>query len=178
LTDTAGIRETDEIIEQEGIKRSIQAADIADLVLLVLDASLSSSQDDDLFSSLDPKKTLVVLNKADLLPSDRVPSSGILVSAKNLTGIDTLKQAIKQKLFSTEHLTSDQIILTKERHHQALVQAQKYLGLAIQGLQTGLSPELLSMDMRACLHELGTIIGTNITEDILNAIFSKFCVGK
>ena len=178
LTDTAGIRETDEIIEQEGIKRSIQAADIADLVLLVLDASLSSRQDDDLFSSLDPKKTLVVLNKADLLPSDRVPSSGILVSAKNLTGIDTLKQAIKQKLFSTEHLTSDQIILTKERHHQALVQAQKYLGLAIQGLQTGLSPELLSMDMRACLHELGTIIGTNITEDILNAIFSKFCVGK
>jgi tRNA modification GTPase len=178
LTDTAGIRETDEIIEQEGIKRSIQAADIADLVLLVLDASLSSRQDDDLFSSLDPKKTLVVLNKADLLPSDRAPSSGILVSAKNLTGIDTLKQAIKQKLFSTEHLTSDQIILTKERHHQALVQAQKYLGLAIQGLQTGLSPELLSMDMRACLHELGTIIGTNITEDILNAIFSKFCVGK
>ncbi len=178
LTDTAGVRETEEIIEQEGIKRSIQAASDADLVLFVIDASCKNAPPLDLLSSLKKEKTIVVYNKADLLESQAYQLPGILVSAKNLKGIERLKEEIKNRLFSSKHLTNDQIILTKERHHQALVQAECFLDQVIKGLQSSLSPELLSMDIRACLHELGTIIGTNITEDILNAIFSKFCVGK
>lgn len=179
LTDTAGVRETQERIEQEGIKRSLQAAQTADLILFVIDASANlDSSTVELLSSLDAQKTIIVLNKADLISESPFYKEGILISAKNHVGIEDLKKEIKERLFSSQNIANDQIILTKERHHKALMQAGHYLKQVIEGLRSDLSPELLAMDMRACLFELGTIIGTNITEDILNAIFSKFCVGK
>lgn len=179
LTDTAGVRVTQERIEQEGIKRSLQAAQTADLILFVIDASAKSDTATiELLSSLDAQKTIIVLNKADLISENPSNKQGVLISAKNHVGIEDLKKEIKERLFSSQNIANDQIILTKERHHKALIQAENYLKQVIEGLRSDLSPELLAMDMRACLFELGTIVGTNITEDILNAIFSKFCVGK
>lgn len=180
LTDTAGIRQTHERIEQEGIRRSLEAAHDADLILFVIDAATPiDSMSSSLLSSLDPKKTIIVWNKVDLVESkSNFFPQGVLVSAKNKLGIDQLKKEIESRIFTYSGIANDQIVLTKERHASALNKAKEHLNSVLQGLVSNLSPELLSIDMRCCLQELGTIIGTNITEDILNAIFSKFCVGK
>ncbi len=177
LTDTAGIRETEEIIEKEGIKRSYISAQEADLILHVIDSS--SSVQAPMFETNYESKTLTVFNKIDLAQSRfENNDSTIHISAKNSLGIDDLKRAIKSKIFKKDSIMNDQIIITKERHHAAILNALNYLHLVREGLQSDLSPELLSIDIKASLKELGTIIGTDVTEDILNAIFSQFCVGK
>lgn len=180
LVDTAGIRETEEIIEQEGIKRSFAAAENSDVVLLVIDAQRGWAEKNlDLYNKLDPSKLLIVYNKIDLAElKDEPKENEVYISAKNHVGIESLKKKIVEIAFKRDDHQADHLILTKERHFQALKHASFYLYQVIEGLKKDLSPELLSMDMKECLKELGTIIGTNITEDILNAIFSKFCVGK
>jgi len=181
LTDTAGLRDTAEIIEQEGIRRSLQAAKRADLVLAVLDASEGwSPHAQHLIATLDAKKTLVVWNKID--KSTNLPTSShpheVFVSAKTLHGMDHLKEKIQELVLNNHISANDQILITSQRHFQALRQAKDFIEAAIEGLQNTISPELLSLEIKSSLKELGTILGTNITEDVLSAIFSKFCVGK
>jgi tRNA modification GTPase len=182
LTDTAGIRETEECIEQEGIKRSFHAAQQADLVLLILDVQRGWDEElKKLLSELSSHRTLLVWNKIDTLhatPQGCDHPHQVFISAETHKGLDTLKEAIRHLIWHQGVPLNDQILITSQRHHQALLNAIQYLENAMQGLQTHLSPELLSMDVKAALKELGTIIGTNITEDVLSAIFSKFCVGK
>lgn len=180
LTDTAGIRETDEIIEQEGIKRSFKAAEAADLVLFVIDARESINPS--LFSTLDPDKTILVWNKMDLLGPQSFPHvegfTQVLFSVKEYRGCKELKEKIEQKIQLGRDLSKDQILITSERHYLALKQAHEFVSAALDGLTSDLSPELLLIDLKESLTSLGEIIGTNVTEDILSAIFSKFCVGK
>lgn len=174
LIDTAGIRETDDLIEVEGVKRSYAAAQEADLILYVLD----STQNDEPLS-LPPKKTMLIWNKIDL-PHGPPPEYEHCtpVSTKTGEGLGALKEAIEKMVWSNGAPPKDEIIITQERHHSALVRAAASLADLIAGLEQGISPELLTADMREALLALGTIIGTNITEDILTSIFSKFCVGK
>lgn len=179
LVDTAGIRETEEVIEQEGIRRSKRALEEADLVLLVLDAA-SPTINQELIESASKKKTLVIWNKIDLphapLPSVALPS--VSVSAKEGWGLKELHDKIDALLWQQGPPSKEEVLITNLRHKHALFSAIEGLNALIGGLQRGVSPEFLSSDMRKVLQELGTIIGTNITEDILSAIFSKFCVGK
>ena len=100
------------------------------------------------------------------------------VSAKEGSGLDDLRQQIDRIIWHKGPPAKDEIVITSLRHHQALTNAIDALQILIEGLKTGVSPEFVSSDMRKVLSELGTIIGTNITEDILSAIFSKFCIGK
>jgi tRNA modification GTPase len=177
LIDTAGIRETDEPIEQEGIRRSKQAMERADLILLVLDASRALSEEDHhLIASAPPHRTLLIRNKMDLAPAS--PEQGIPVSAKLGWGLDALREAIDQTIWRNGPPSKEEVLITNVRHKQALSAAILSCTHLIDGLKTNVSPEFLSSDMRATLSELGTIIGSDITEDILSAIFSKFCVGK
>lgn len=182
LTDTAGIRETEEIIEQEGIKRSFQAAEKADIILLVVDIQDGwSSQEQKLLSRLPQDKTLLIWNKIDTTSKAISICSHphqVFISAKTGEGLENLKQGIYHIIEQKEFISNDQLIITNQRHYQALNQAYKAVQAALIGLQENLSPEFLSIEIKSALHELGTIIGTNISEDILNAIFSKFCVGK
>lgn len=182
LTDTAGIRDTEESIEKEGIKRSFLAAENADLILFVLDIHQGwTSQSEKLLSELDLAKTLIVWNKTDIpytKPSNCMHPHQVFISAKTEEGLETLKQEIKNMIWQGKFPSNDQILLTSQRHHEALVEASLYVKNTLLGLQEERSPELLSIDIKSALKELGTIVGTNITEDILNAIFSKFCVGK
>lgn len=182
LTDTAGIRETEESIESEGIKRSFHAAKQADLVLLILDIHQGWNQDAQaLLSQLITFKTLIVWNKIDTpytQPVDCTHPHQVFISAKTEEGLDLLKATIKDLVLHQGIAMNDQILITNQRHYQALVDAAHYIENALTGLQAGLSPEFLSIEIKSALKELGTIIGTNITEDILSAIFSKFCVGK
>jgi len=178
LVDTAGIRETEEIVEKEGIRRSQTAMKEADLILLLLDASRPlENQDLQLLANAPKEKTLVVWNKIDLgKPSLDIPS--IQISARERMGLDELKAAIDRIIWKEGPPSKEEVLITKLRHHQALTNAIAFCQAVIAGLKSGISAEFVASDMRATLNELGTIIGTNVTEDILSAIFSKFCLGK
>jgi tRNA modification GTPase len=179
LVDTAGIRATDEIVEQEGIRRSHQALQEADLILLVLDATRGVQEtDQELLKIAHPQKTLVIWNKVDLPSVHQKPGNSLEVSAKQGLGLDALRQAIDQKIWRSGPPSKEEIVITNQRHHQALNQAIESVQLVIEGLQNRISAEFVAADMRRALLGLGTIIGTDISEDILSAIFSKFCVGK
>ncbi|MBS0627120.1 MAG: tRNA uridine-5-carboxymethylaminomethyl(34) synthesis GTPase MnmE, partial [Verrucomicrobia bacterium] len=182
LVDTAGIRETSEKVEKEGIKRSKEAMQTADLVLLVLDASSPLCPESLSLLDITPKeKTLLILNKTDL-PHTLPPSTHffphVLLSALTGKGIDLLKEAIQTFIWKKGPPAKDEVILTHLRHKEALDRACDLLSSVIQGLNEDISPEFLSFDMRKCLFELGTILGINISEEILNSVFSKFCIGK
>jgi tRNA modification GTPase len=182
LTDTAGIRSTDELVEQEGIRRSKAAMQSADLILLVLDASKDlEEQDKQLLAQVPTAKTVVIWNKNDLphhpLPSLEIPHV-VCLSAKQKTGLEGLRQAIDAVIWQEGPPSKNEVLVTNIRHKEALVEALQSCQQLIDGLQSGVSPEFLSIDMRQTLTSLGTIIGTNITEDILSSIFSKFCIGK
>ncbi|QZA59368.1 tRNA modification GTPase MnmE [Candidatus Rhabdochlamydia porcellionis] len=179
LIDTAGIRETKEIIEQEGIRRSKEAMQKADLVLLLLDASLPlCPHANQLLSIVDAKKTLLVWNKSDIASILPDRENSLLISAKNQTGIEALKQKISQMIWQKAPPSKEEVLITNIRHEKNLLNAAISLKRVIDGLHTNVSPEFLSFDLKICLQELGEIIGHDITEDILTAIFSKFCVGK
>jgi tRNA modification GTPase len=182
LIDTAGIRETDERIEKEGIRRSLDAMDKADLILLLLDASRSlEPQDLALLAQVPTEKTVLVWNKIDLstvaFPNVSTAET-VKISAKENIGFKDLHAAIDKLVWQKRRPSREEVVITNHRHKQALSQAIATMETLINGLKNGVSPEFLSSDMRKILQELGTIIGTNITEDILSAIFSKFCVGK
>lgn len=181
LIDTAGIRSTEEIIEQEGIKRTKAAMETADLILLVLDSSLSLSEEEqELLRQVPPEKTLVVWNKNDIgKPQVSLPHPHVVeISAKQKLGIEELKKKIDAVIWTKGPPSREEVMITSSRHKEALEKAIIACKNVLHGLQNGVSPEFLSMDMRQTLSELGKIIGTNITEDILSAIFSKFCIGK
>lgn len=179
LVDTAGIRDTEELVEQEGIRRSHQALQEADLVLLVLDATRGVEENDqELLARAPSHKTLVIWNKVDLPSPHPKPENALEISAKEGLGIEQLREAINQKIWRSGPPSKEEIVITNSRHHQALNQAIESVKLVIEGLQTKVSAEFVAADMRRALLELGTIIGTDISEDILSAIFSKFCVGK
>ena len=181
LMDTAGIRVSNEVVEQEGIRRSRTAMERADIVLLVLDAtSPLDGEGKELLAAAPKGKTIVVWNKIDLEHGD-LPEQGlpmVALSAKTKAGLEELKEAITSKVFVKGVPSKEDVVITHVRHARALNQAGTALGSVIEGLEEGVSPEFLTADMREALMQLGTIIGTNITEDILSSIFSTFCVGK
>jgi tRNA modification GTPase len=178
LLDTAGVRKTEEVVEKEGIRRTKQAVQEADFVLLILDASRGLTEEDlALLEMTQEKKRLVVYNKIDLQEPERMEGC-VYISAKERMGLDGLKEKIEQLIWRKGPPSKEELFITNVRHKEALQNAEKALAQLISGLKAGVSPEFLSSDMRLALSELGTIIGTDITEDILSAIFSKFCVGK
>lgn len=181
LTDTAGIRDTEELIEQEGIKRSFKAMQAADLVLLVLDASRPlGPQEEKLLNDAPKEKSLLIWNKIDL-PSQVSTTSfphQIQISAKEGIGLEELKKKIEECVWREGPPAKDEVVLTSLRHKEAILEASNSLTQVIQGLQSGLSAEFVSSDMRAALKALARIIGRDISEDILSSIFAKFCVGK
>lgn len=179
LLDTAGIRETAEIIEQEGIRRSKQALEQADIILLVLDAHRGIEPPDEVLLKSSPShKTVLVWNKIDLPTPHLMPEGAVAVSAKAGIGLSDLNREIDRVVWQKGPPAKDEVTITNIRHKQALDLALGSLKALIQGLKSGVSPEFLSSDMRKTLSELATIIGSDITEDVLTAIFSKFCVGK
>lgn len=180
LIDTAGIRATSEVVEQEGIRRSHKTMHDADLVLLLLDASLPLSENDQkLIQEVPQEKTILVWNKIDLQKPTSIPwHSTVEISAKEKIGIENLKAAIENLIWKKGPPSKEEVTITQLRHYTALQNAITHCQAVIQGLRQKVSPEFTASDLRTALSELGTIIGTNVTEDILSAIFSKFCLGK
>lgn len=187
LQDTAGIRKSEERIEAEGIARSWKAAKEADLILVVLDASAGLLEEDqEILSHCDPKQTLLIWNKVDLLDAEersekRVQLEGwpwqVLVSAKEGLHLERISEQLKA-LLSEGRDFDREVLITSARHKEALERSKQAISQVIVGLEQELSPELLSADLREAISQLGILIGAHVSEDILSAVFSKFCVGK
>lgn len=179
LIDTAGIRETTEAIEEEGIRRSKKAIERADVVLLVLDVTRKCEKP---LLDLPPHKTIAIWNKIDL-PHDRpLPllsfSHVVEVSSHTKVGLESLQDAINRIIWQEGTPHREEIVVTSLRHQEALVEAIGACSRVVDGLKQCASAEFVSYDMRCALQSLGTIIGSNITEEILTKVFSTFCIGK
>ena len=183
--DTAGIRSTADEIEQIGIERTYQKLAEATIVLWIVDECPDAEMTEEMRQRCEGKGLITILNKIDKTPDLSTPSwlatlpgRHILLSAKYGTGIDELEQMIFEAANLPE-VTENDVIVTRARHYEALVHAHEDLERVIEGLQMELSGDLLSEDLRSCLHHLGEITGGEITTDeTLGAIFSEFCVGK
>jgi tRNA modification GTPase len=185
LIDTAGIRETDDPIEVEGVRRAQEKIAAADLVLLVVDGVVGFLPEDaHAFSGCDVKKTLLVVNKCDLgvlggavypVENDKV----LTVSSKRGDGLSQLQNAISTQLLgATSGERSEDVVLTERRHREALVGARGAL-LRLEGLLGGGLPlECLAVELREALSALGLITGETTPDEILEQIFGRFCVGK
>jgi tRNA modification GTPase len=179
--DTAGIRQTQDEVEQIGITRTYTAIDKARIVLWLIDAEPSTEEISDILQRTENKKLIVIKNKADKADNNSYNSLKlpfVTISAKFGTGIDELEQAIYEAA-DIPALTENDIIVTNARHYDALVRAHESIQRVIDGLQIQLSGDLLSEDLRQALDTLAEITGGQITpNEVLGNIFKNFCVGK
>jgi len=184
LADTAGMRETDDVVEREGIRRARAAQDEADLLLVVVDGSVPLTSDDrELLRSVRDRKHMVLLNKADLADTvERDPALTdrlvYIMSAKTGMGIEVVKSALRAQLVSGGFEAGESLMVTNARHRDALRRASISLDQALESVRGGMAGELISIDVRAAADALGEITGAITTDEILGRIFSEFCVGK
>jgi tRNA modification GTPase len=186
LTDTAGLRETVDAIEREGVERARKEAEESDMVLLVLDySSYDYNGSDPLFQQLTEictqrdVKLVKVWNKIDLYKgaAPRKPEDGFFVSALRGDGVDSLKDGLYRMALG-QYVNESSVVVTNARHRDVLSRACKSLGLALETLRGGKPSEFVALDLRRGLNTLGEITGEITTDDMLNNIFSKFCIGK
>ena len=179
--DTAGIRQTQDEVEQIGITRTYAAIDKARIVLWLIDSEPSTKEINDILQRTDNKKLIVIKNKSDKTDNNSYNSLKlpfVSISAKFGKGIEELEQAIYEAA-DIPTLTENDIIVTNARHYEALVRAHEHIQRVIDGLQMQLSGDLLSEDLRLTLDTLAEITGGQITpNEVLGNIFKNFCVGK
>ena len=182
LTDTAGLRESQDEVEKIGINRAKKAINQADIVLLVLDGSQTLTlEDQNIIKLVENKKTIVIVNKTDLpqvLNLDEHKFDIVLkVSALNKEGINNLKQKIYD-LVIDENVLNSNLMLKNLRHLQALNESINFCNSAINGINSGFSLDLISIDIKNLWLKLGEITGQTNNEEIIDRIFSSFCLGK
>jgi tRNA modification GTPase len=185
LSDTAGIRETEDVVEQIGVDRSRTALQRADLILVVTDAADGLTEADQAVIHLLPEKVerLGIINKVDQAePAERERLSAALggaqvlaVSAETGEGLAELEAAIAAR---AGMLDQEQALVVNARHDACLAQAQEHLEAALQTLEAGFGSDLISIDVRAAWVALGEVTGETVGEDLLDQIFSRFCIGK
>ncbi|HXG68573.1 MAG TPA: tRNA uridine-5-carboxymethylaminomethyl(34) synthesis GTPase MnmE [Blastocatellia bacterium] len=181
LIDTAGIRETSDVVESLGITRSRAAIADADIALVVLDASEPLTGDDmRLLDQVPAEARIVALNKSDLPRrlKDSPAAGAIRISALTGSGFDELTRAIFERLSGGEAIERDDIMITDARQHEAMRRGIGQLEAARDLIVQGELEEIILLKLRAALLSLGEITGETLTEDILNQIFSTFCIGK
>ncbi|WP_375793845.1 tRNA uridine-5-carboxymethylaminomethyl(34) synthesis GTPase MnmE [Chlamydia sp. 12-01] len=177
LIDSAGQRETDNPVEQEGIERAISAMEQAEGILWVMDATQPPPP---LPEILLQKPSLLLWNKSDLASPPQIETSlpQLAISAKTGEGIFELKQFIQKWMQQQQLGKNAKVFLVSSRHHTILQQMHAYLLSAKEGLQSQLPPELVALELRQALQTTGNLSGSEINESILGEIFSRFCIGK
>jgi tRNA modification GTPase len=185
IVDTAGIRETEDIVEKIGVQKSKEKINESDLVILMLDSSAELDNEDyEIIDYIKDKKYIVLLNKRDLgcrINTNQLKELNskyiIETSAKTGEGIEKLKQCIKDLFFNGEVKSGD-VIITNTRHKEALIRAKESCKSAMDTLTNTLAIDLASIDIRNAWLTLGEITGETLEEDIIDKIFSEFCLGK
>ena len=186
VIDTAGIRDTEDIVEKIGVNKSREYIEKADLIIYVVDSSTELDENDqEIIEAIQNKKAIVLLNKSDL---DAKTDASVLqtqlskpilsISAKNNTGIHELETLIEEMFFSGKLSFNDEVYITNIRQKNALAEAQNSLKMVLQSIADGMPEDFFTIDMMNAYEALGTIIGESVGEDLVNEIFSKFCTGK
>lgn len=186
VIDTAGIRDTEDIVEKIGVNKSREYIEKADLIIYVVDSSTELDENDqEIIEAIQNKKAIVLLNKSDL---DAKTDASVLqtqlnkpilsISAKNNTGIHELETLIEEMFFSGKLSFNDEVYITNIRQKNALAEAQNSLKMVLQSIADGMPEDFFTIDMMNAYEALGTIIGESVGEDLVNEIFSKFCMGK
>ena len=186
LLDTAGIRETKDLVEQIGVERARKQAEDADLILYVADSSRSLDEsDEEILDLLKGKKALVLLNKSDLDPvitpemmKKRTEHPVLMISAKEEQGIRELEDTIRSLFFQGEIDFNDEVLITNLRQKMALQNADTSLRMVLESIQNGMPEDFYTIDLTDAYQALGSILGEEMGEDLINEIFGKFCMGK
>ena len=186
LVDSAGIRDTKDVIEQIGVEKARNIAKDADLIIYVADASIKLDENDkEIIEYIKDKKAIVLLNKTDLPMmitkeelEKNVDKPVILISAKEGKGIEELEEIIKQMFFHREISSDGEICITNMRHKQALQQAYNSICLVKQSMLDKMAEDFYTIDFMEAYEQLGYIIGEALEDDLVNEIFQKFCMGK
>ena len=186
LIDTAGIRDTSDYVEQIGVNKAKEYASDADLILYVIDSSTALDENDlQIIEFLKAKKAIILLNKSDLAPVVTEQEIAVMIdtvmipfSAKEGIGLDQLEQSIKDLFFAGDISFNDEIYITNIRQKNAMQDAGDSLRLVMQSIEDGMPEDFYSIDLMNAYTSLGTIIGESLEDDLVNEIFSKFCMGK
>ena len=183
VIDTAGIRDTEDIVEKIGVNKSREYIEKADLIIYVVDSSTELDENDqEIIEAIQDKKAIVLLNKSDLdaktdaaILQERLDKPILSISAKNNTGIHELEKLIEEMFFSGKLSFNDEVYI---RQKNALAEAESSLKMVLQSIDDGMPEDFFTIDMMNAYEVLGTIIGESVGEDLVNEIFSKFCMGK
>lgn len=186
VIDTAGIRDTEDIVEKIGVNKSREYIEKADLIIYVVDSSTELDENDqEIIEAIQDKKAIVLLNKSDLdtktdatVLEKRLNKPILSISAKNNTGIHELEKLIEEMFFSGKLSFNDEVYITNIRQKNALAEAESSLKMVLHSIDDGMPEDFFTIDMMNAYEVLGTIIGESVGEDLVNEIFSKFCMGK
>lgn len=182
ILDTAGIRHSHDVVEQEGVRRSLAVIGMADVVLIIIDGSLELSEDDRrVLDEAKGKSAIIVMNKCDLERKAEAPvwpEEVVEISCKTGAGLDNLRKAIVELVKRGAVPPREHFWAVNQRHKTALEQAKASLEKALSSITSGLSAEFIALDLRDALDSVGLIIGATHTDDILERIFRDFCIGK
>jgi tRNA modification GTPase TrmE len=186
IMDTAGIRDTDNVVEKIGVEKAKRHLTESDLIIYIADSSSKLDENDELImEELKDRKAVCLLNKSDLdfvttkediLNKLNLPV--ILISAKNNTGIDEFKDWLKSMFFQGKLEFNDEVYITNIRHKTALEKAKESMIIVLDSIESNVPEDFLVIDLMEAYQQLGFIIGESVDEDLVNEIFSKFCMGK
>ncbi len=186
LIDTAGIRETQDVVERIGVNKSREAILRADLVIYVVDASTPLDESDrEIMSLIQEKKVVVLLNKSDLtlcvtpqMIGETLKHPMISFSALEGIGVDALRECIRDLFFTGSIGFNDEVYITNARHKAALAEARKSLAMVLESMDNQMPEDFLTIDLMNAYEALGSIIGESVDDDLIDAIFRDFCMGK
>lgn len=186
IIDTAGIRDTVDIVEQIGVKRAKDLAKEADLIIFIVDSSKNLDDNDyEIMKLIKEKKYIVLLNKSDLNSRVEIEtlneldkSNIITISAKNNEGIDLFEDRVKEMFLNGEINFNDEIFVTNARQKESIINAYSSLKLVKKSIEDNMPEDFYSIDLLNTYEELGKVIGEALEDDLVNNIFSKFCMGK
>ena len=186
VVDTAGIRDTEDIVEKIGVERAMKAAEDADLIIYVVDGSRALDENDkEIMEFIRGRRAIVLLNKTDLklaVDKDELENACghavIPISAKEEQGIEALEEEIKRLFYHGKISFNEQVYITNVRHKEALEQTLDSLKMVKQSVSDGMPEDFYSIDLMNAYEQLGKILGEAVEDDLVNEIFSKFCMGK
>ena len=186
IIDTAGIRDTDNVVERIGVDKTFQEIDNADFIIYVVDSSIPLDDNDSrIIDKIQNKKCVCLFNKSDLETvvkeediSNKIDGKIISFSAKDSVGLDELEEEIKNLFFDGKISSNDETIITNVRHKDLLCKCRESLSLVEQSINNNMPEDFYSIDLMDAYKSLGTIIGESVEDDLVNEIFSKFCMGK
>ncbi|MDE6364060.1 MAG: tRNA uridine-5-carboxymethylaminomethyl(34) synthesis GTPase MnmE [Lachnospiraceae bacterium] len=187
IIDTAGIRNTEDEVEKIGVGKARSYAEMADLILYVVDSSRLLDEDDEsVLEMIKDKKVIVLLNKSDLDQvvseqdiQQRLPTAFMIrTSMKDNTGIDQFEEIVKTMFFGGDIAVNDELYITNQRHKEALTEAYESMEMVLQSLAKMMPEDFYSIDLMSAYASLGRILGEEVGEALVDEIFSKFCMGK